>query len=405
VAKKKAREHRHTGGSVIRVKGRPGLFGQFRMDGKRYQCRLMQDDGETPIAENDAKGAEHALVAWILKLRAKGPDADGIRHATLTEFLVTFYPLAKSRVGERHIDALTSRLDTAAKHFGATDMSRIDRAAAETYLSKLSREDGRLEKIDLFNDDGTPQLDERGKQKTKTIAHPMTAATLKVHRSALSACWTAAVDRGFAPLNPWRQVRVAKGQEFVARLLTHAEVRSIVIHTPPQVRALVEFLSESGLRLGEAQALTWQRVAPKFGQIVVARSKSGRSRTVPMTERARAILQELWDNHIAKTTGPDLVFAARERSYVWHLFQRACIAAGLGRGVRIHDLRHYVGTSLAQAGVPIPTIMGILGHSQIQTTQRYAAHLPANAATLAFAALDAARGVTPAAPAATAATG
>ncbi len=39
--------------------------------------------------------------------------------------------------------------------------------------------------------------------------------------------------------------------------------------------------------------------------------------------------------------------------------------------LRFHDLRHTVGTRLANAGVPVPVIEEILAHSDIRTTQRY----------------------------------
>ena len=39
--------------------------------------------------------------------------------------------------------------------------------------------------------------------------------------------------------------------------------------------------------------------------------------------------------------------------------------------LRFHDLRHTVGTRLANAGVPVPVIKEILAHSDIRTTQRY----------------------------------
>jgi site-specific recombinase XerD len=36
-----------------------------------------------------------------------------------------------------------------------------------------------------------------------------------------------------------------------------------------------------------------------------------------------------------------------------------------------HSLRHSFGTELAGRGVPLPTIMELMGHGDIQTTMRY----------------------------------
>ena len=38
---------------------------------------------------------------------------------------------------------------------------------------------------------------------------------------------------------------------------------------------------------------------------------------------------------------------------------------------RFHDLRHTVGTRLAQNGIPVPVIRDIMAHSDIKTTMRY----------------------------------
>lgn len=38
---------------------------------------------------------------------------------------------------------------------------------------------------------------------------------------------------------------------------------------------------------------------------------------------------------------------------------------------RFHDLRHTVGTRLAEKGVPVAVIKEVLAHSDIQTTMRY----------------------------------
>ena len=38
---------------------------------------------------------------------------------------------------------------------------------------------------------------------------------------------------------------------------------------------------------------------------------------------------------------------------------------------RFHDLRHTVGTRLAQANVPVPVIKELLAHSDVKTTMRY----------------------------------
>jgi integrase len=57
-------------------------------------------------------------------------------------------------------------------------------------------------------------------------------------------------------------------------------------------------------------------------------------------------------------------------------WRRLCTAAKL-QGVRIHDLRHSFASIAAGAGMSLPVIGKLLGHSQPATTARYA-HLAAD---------------------------
>ncbi len=51
------------------------------------------------------------------------------------------------------------------------------------------------------------------------------------------------------------------------------------------------------------------------------------------------------------------------------------LRAGLGlHRVRLHDLRHFVATVLGEAGVPIATISGRLGHGDNATTLNLYTH-------------------------------
>ena len=57
-------------------------------------------------------------------------------------------------------------------------------------------------------------------------------------------------------------------------------------------------------------------------------------------------------------------------------WQRVRARAGL-KDARIHDLRHTFASTAVAAGQGLPMIGKLLGHTQVQTTARYA-HLAAN---------------------------
>ena len=53
-------------------------------------------------------------------------------------------------------------------------------------------------------------------------------------------------------------------------------------------------------------------------------------------------------------------------------YTRICVAAGISR--TLHGLRHDFGSMLVAAGVPVPTIAAILGHSSPLVTTRLYLH-------------------------------
>ena len=83
----------------------------------------------------------------------------------------------------------------------------------------------------------------------------------------------------------------------------------------------------------------------------------------------------------AGTAGPYVFPGAdgKPRTDIKRTWASACRKAGLVTAdaepkpnVRIHDLRHSFASILVSAGASLPLIGQMLGHTQVQTTQRYA---------------------------------
>jgi integrase len=60
-----------------------------------------------------------------------------------------------------------------------------------------------------------------------------------------------------------------------------------------------------------------------------------------------------------------------DRGYLKKHWPKICKTAGL-KSLRVHDLRHSYASFLASAGFSLPMIGALLGHTQPQTTARYA---------------------------------
>ena len=144
-------------------------------------------------------------------------------------------------------------------------------------------------------------------------------------------------------------------------------------HLTPMVRTLLH----TGLRFGEACALTWGDV-DLVGKLVTVRgetAKSSRTRYVPLNTTALETLKA-WRPEKADPAA--FVFPGKERGQpltdiktAWKQLLKSIEGAPLVN-FRPHDLRHTFASKLVQAGVDLNTVRELLGHGDILMTLRYA---------------------------------
>lgn len=146
----------------------------------------------------------------------------------------------------------------------------------------------------------------------------------------------------------------------------------------------------AGLRAGEVRALRRRDVDFRRGIITVrlartygqeAAPKSGHEREIPITapllKLLKPRLKAMPENPMAYVS---MSIDRRGKDKVWgdygfrQALRRACRRLGI-EGDRYHGLRHYFATSLFASGkVDARTVQGLLGHSSLEVTQRYAHH-------------------------------
>ncbi|WIY24567.1 tyrosine-type recombinase/integrase [Parasedimentitalea psychrophila] len=135
----------------------------------------------------------------------------------------------------------------------------------------------------------------------------------------------------------------------------------------PYVIAAFRLLILTGCRLGEIQTLQWQFITDSGMEL--PDTKTG-ARLIPLPQAARAVLStlpQLADN-------PYVIAGKLPGQYatdLQHPWRRIREPAGIP-DVRIHDLRHTYSSNAVSSGMPIQMVGRLLGHTQIQTTMRYA---------------------------------
>ena len=167
--------------------------------------------------------------------------------------------------------------------------------------------------------------------------------------------------------------------EHRAKAWTSEQLEQLFVATrevAAELLPMVVFLANTGMRKGEALALTWDHVDLAGRQIQVWPSdvwkpKSGRPREVPISD---ALLPWLEVEHRSKRW----VFPSRSgtRFAGWpkKQWERAVAAAGLVGGA--HRLRHTYASHFLAACPDLGALAAILGHSDEATTRLYAHMLP-----------------------------
>lgn len=205
----------------------------------------------------------------------------------------------------------------------------------------------------------------------------------------LSKMFSLAIKWGWRSDNPVRGVE--RNQEHKrTRYLSSDELdrltAALADHEDQQAANIIRMLLLSGARRGEVLAARWDQFDLTNG----VWTKPG-STTKQKTEHRVPLSAEVCQILSGLPVEGEYVFPGRgspHRVDIKKDWATICRAAKIS-GVRIHDLRHSFASMLASAGLSLPVIGALLGHSQPATTHRYA-HLfddPLRAATEHVAAI------------------
>ena len=129
---------------------------------------------------------------------------------------------------------------------------------------------------------------------------------------------------------------------------------------------IIRLLLLTGCRKSELLYLQWDEVLDD--RLALQQSKTG-PRTVFLNAEARNIIAR--QPKFSKYVFPSFTDPSEARSSELSLWKKVRNAAGI-EDVRLHDLRHTFASHAAMAGVPIPVLSRLLGHTQIRMTLRYA---------------------------------
>lgn len=230
--------------------------------------------------------AERAHLLKVLREHERRSSAERIRHGTGIAYDT---PLVQA------VDDFLSDVDQRAAVRKARPDSREGISAASAHVYHVELTDFRRWVTTHHPGLTTGQLDGRTLQSylanlaltPASNGRMRSGVTLNKYRRHLKAClsWLSRQRPRLFPeldilkhaLKPAR-TKVAKGVAY-----TPPQLRAFRAALPPDVRRLFDLVACTGMRRGEALALTWDQVDLERGRIFVTATKTGMSRIVPLT--------------------------------------------------------------------------------------------------------------------------
>ncbi len=166
--------------------------------------------------------------------------------------------------------------------------------------------------------------------------------------------------------------------------LSRAEVEGLLAAIDPRTpagardRAMVELLYATGLRVSELVGLRLNDIDLE-GRVLLARGKGSKERMVPIgapaAEAVKGYLAASRERLLKGRRCRELFVTPRgarlTRQGFAKLLGRHARAAGIGRRISPHKLRHSFATHLLEGGADLRAVQAMLGHADISTTQVY----------------------------------
>lgn len=244
-----------------------------------------------------------------------------------------------------------------------------------TYLEeKEIREAAKVTKTSLHG--YILHMEEQGKAAT-TISRMMAAMKASFNYECMQAC----IRR-----NPAESLHAPKVEKKAPVVLSVDQVSALLAQpsgqTPKEIRdkAMLALLYATGIRVSELIGIQMEDINMNIGFLVCRDGE--RERTIPFGRSAKAALEEYLEharNELLRGKGSDYFFVnctggAMSRQGFWKIIKYYGEKAGIEEDITPHTLRHSFAAHLIARGADMRAVQTILGHSDMATTQMYAAY-------------------------------
>lgn len=332
-------------------------------------------------AQRTASGA----LSYVLKYRINGRQ----RWFTIGKHGSPWTPDTARKEAQRLLAAVSAGIDPAKEKQDARKSETFADFAARYLKEHASphkkpssvRDDRANLKNHLLPAFGNRKLDDIDRQDVARLHHQLADTPVAANRvlALLSHMFTMAAAWGVIPdgANPTGHVKKFKevkrkrylsADEFLrlGQALTRAETEN---SESPYAIALFRLLMFTAARCSEIRTAKWEWVDMRAGELRLPDSKTG-EKTIYLSAPALEILNTL----PREADNPFIICGKKPGTHLVNYkdpWARVKAAASL-EDVRPHDLRHSFASIAVSGGMSLPMIGALLGHTQAQTTARYA---------------------------------
>jgi integrase len=191
--------------------------------------------------------------------------------------------------------------------------------------------------------------------------------------AALRYMMNFAIRQGYIESNPVRVKFLQEGPGEM-RILSHDEERLYLDNSPQLLKDIAIVILQTGMRPNEVYSMRKEDVHPGFIFVPKGKTRFAR-RNIPLTAEAAEVLERR-----AKEAKGACLFPSRLNPDKPMTITRShlTVCRKIGLEFRLYDLRHTFGSRAAMAGVDLPTLKELMGHSSITLTMRYVHPTPAH---------------------------
>ena len=197
-------------------------------------------------------------------------------------------------------------------------------------------------------------------------------ATVSNKIRAIKSLFSFCVKVGYLSTNVGSFLKCPKVKDkLTERILPSADCQKLIEAAKNQRdRCLLSLMYVCGLRVSEVCGLTWDDLQPNdYGGKATVFGKGAKTRIVLIPE-------SLWAELMALPKTGKVVFVSRtgkplERTRVHKIVKQCAERAGVSERVSSHWLRHSHASHAIEGGCNLRLLQQSLGHSKLETTERY----------------------------------